>query len=85
MQIWSFINTGELIEHNFENKTVLDFEPLNKSQLISIKVGIDQNADSKFDRDSEPQEIFIMNVKTRAVENLVSNEVKEDIQRMMDN
>ena len=80
-----FINSKELMEHSIKGKTVLDFEPLQKTQLVSIKVGIDKNADFEFDRNREPQEILTLNVETKKFEYLIPEEVKKEIQQSIDN
>ena len=80
-----YLNNEELIEYNFDNKTVLEFEAMRKTELVSIKIGIDKNGDFEFDRNMEPQEIIALNVKTKKVQELISAEMKEEIQITIDN
>ena len=80
-----YINNEELIEYNFEHKSVLGFEHMKKTDLVSIKVGIDKNGDFEFDRKREPQEIVTLNVKTKETQKLISEDLKQEIQQIIDN
>ena len=57
---------------------------MQKTNLISIKVGIDKDLDFKFESISEPQEIKTLNAITRQVNGLVSEKMKEEIQCKID-
>lgn len=80
-----FIHNEELIEYNFDRKTVLEFERMKKTALISIKLGIDKNGDFEFDRSTEPLEIIVLNAKSKEIDELISAEMKAEIQHIVDN
>jgi hypothetical protein len=73
-----------LIPYNFKNKTVLEFEPMLKTNFISIKVGVDKDKNLEYESNSEPQEILILDVNNRLVTNFISNEMKEELQNKVD-
>jgi len=79
-----YISDKKLVEYDFKNSTVLGFEPMKKTNLISIKVGIDKDIDLEYESRSEPQEIMTLNVITRKVNGLVSEKMKEEIQNKID-
>lgn len=79
-----YISDKKLIEYDFKSSTVLGFEPMQKTNLISIKVGIDKDIDLEYESRSEPQEIMTLNVLTREVNGLVSEKMKEEIQSKID-
>jgi len=80
-----YLSDKKLVEYSFKGKTVVSFDPMNKTDLISIRVGIDKNKDNEFDRHSEPQEILILNVRLRKLENLIPPEMINEIQQNIDN
>ena len=55
-----------------------------KTNLISIKIGIDKDVDLEYESRSEPEEIMTLNVLTRKVNGLVSEKMKEEIQSKID-
>jgi len=79
-----FISDKKLIEYTFNGKTVVSFEPMNKTDLISVKVGIDKNEDNEFDSYSEPQEVLILDVRTRKIQNVIAPEMMNEIQKNID-
>jgi len=80
-----FIPNEELIEYNFGRKTVLEFERMKKTDLVSIKLGIDKNEDFEFDSSTEPLEIMVLNAKSKEIDELISPEMKAEIQHIVDN
>lgn len=80
-----YIASKELIEYNFGHKTVLEFERMKKTDLVSIKLGIDKNGDFEFDRSTEPLEIIVLNAKSKEIDELISAEMKAEIQYIVDN
>ena len=79
-----YLNNQELLRYNFDNKTVLEFEPMNKTNLVSIELGIDKDKDFDFENRSEPKEITSLNVRTRKIQPIVIDEIKHDIQKIVD-
>jgi hypothetical protein len=80
-----FIHNEELVEFNFDSKTVLEFERMKKTDLVSIKLGVDKNKDFEFDRSTEPLEIIVLNAKSKKIDDLISAEMKAEIQHIVDN
>jgi hypothetical protein len=79
-----YISDRKLVEYDFEKSTVIEFEPMPKTNLISIKIGFDKDADFEYESRSEPQEIITLNVRTRKVTELVSTKMKNEIQSKID-
>ena len=79
-----YISDKKLIKYSFEGKTVLSFELMNKTNLIAIRLGIDQNGNYSFDSSTEPQEILILNLDNRTVGNLIPPNMTNEIQQIMD-
>ena len=79
-----YINDGQLKKYDFEGKTVLNFDPMNKTDLVSIELGLDKDKDFDFERNSEPQMISTLNIRTRKVEPIISDEMKDEIQSIID-
>ena len=79
-----YISDKKLVEYDFKNSTVLEFEPMPKTNLISIKVGIDKDIDLEYESRSEPQEIMALDVRTRKINELISEKMKEEIQNKID-
>jgi hypothetical protein len=79
-----YISDHKLIEYEFKQSTVLGFEPMPKTNLISIKIGIDKDADYEYEGRSEPQEIMTLNTVTRKTDQLVSEKMKAEIQSKID-
>ena len=78
------LQDNKLTKHEFKNKTVLSFEFMNKTNHIYIKLGIDKNKDFNFDPETEPQEIYLLNTETNKIENLISAEMQNNIQKIID-
>ena len=79
-----YLDEGVLKDYVFDKKTVIDFEGLNKTNLISVRVGIDKNEDYEFDRDHEPQDIYVIDVETKDMNRLVSDELMDELQMTLD-
>lgn len=79
-----YLNDDELIEYDFDGKTVLNFNPLNKTDLISINIGIDKNNDFNYEMEIEPQVITALNIRSRKVEKIISDKMKNEIQGIVD-
>lgn len=80
-----YLSDKKLVEYKLEKETVISFDPMNKTDLISVIVGVDKNEDFNFDHISEPQEILILNIRSRKLENLISREMNDEIQGTIDN
>lgn len=80
-----YMEDEQMIEYNFGHKTVLEFERMKKTGLVSIKLGIDKNGDFEFDRSTEPLEIMVLNAKSKEIDELISAEMKAEIQQIVDN
>ncbi len=79
-----YLSDNTLVEYNFKHRTVLNFEPMPKTNLLSIKVGIDNDNDLEYEHSTEPQEIIALNTSTRKIEALISQKMKEEIQNKID-
>lgn len=79
-----YINDQELKQYDFKDKTVLSFDPMKKTDLVSIQLGIDRDKDFYFENKSEPQIIHALNVRTQNLEKIISDEIKDKIQSIID-
>jgi hypothetical protein len=79
-----YVNDGQLKKYDFKGKTVLSFDPMNKTDLVSVQLGIDKDNDFNFEKESEPQVISALNIRTRKVEPIISEEMKNRIQSIID-
>lgn len=79
-----YINDRQLKKYDFEGKTVLNFDPMNKTDLVSIELGLDKDKDFDFERNSEPQVISTLNIRTKKIEPIISDEMKDEIQSIID-
>lgn len=79
-----YSNDGELKQYDFEGKTVLDFDPMKKTDLVSIELGIDKDQDFEFEKYSEPKVISTLNIRTRKIEAIISEDLKNEIQSIID-
>lgn len=79
-----YLDDLQLIEYHFENQTVIKFKAMEKTNLVSIQLGIDKNKDFEFDSSTEPQVITSLNLSSRKIEKLVSPELQSDIQKIID-
>lgn len=79
-----YLNDQQLKQYDFESKTVLNFDPMKKTDLVSIELGIDKDQDFNFESTSEPQVISALNIRTRKIEPIVSDEMKDEIQGIID-
>lgn len=73
-----------MVEYSFDKSTVLEFEPLAQTDLVSILIGVDRDYNLSYDRHIEPKEIITLNVKNRTVNELVSSVMKKNIQLKID-
>lgn len=79
-----YLNDGILKQYDFEGKTVLDFEPMKKTDLVSIELGIDKDRDFEFERITEPKLISSINIRNRKIETIVDDTIKSEIQQIID-
>lgn len=79
-----YVNDSQLKQYDFEDKTVLNFDPMKKTDLVSIELGIDKDKDFDFERSIEPQVITALNVRTRKIESIISDDMKNEIQSIID-
>ncbi|MGK0379765.1 MAG: hypothetical protein ACJA1Z_003593 [Patiriisocius sp.] len=79
-----YLNDSQLKKYDFEDKTVLNFDPMNKTDLVSIELGIDKDKDFDFERTSEPQVISALNIRTRKIEPIITDDIKNEIQSIID-
>ncbi len=75
-----YLDDQKLVKYSFEGKTVLSYELMNKTNLIAITLGIDKNKDAKFDYSTEPQEILILDVKKRSIEDLIPSAMIDELE-----
>lgn len=57
---------------------------MKKTDLVSIELGVDTNNDFEFNETSEPKVISALNIRTRKIETLISADIKDEIQGIMD-
>tara|TARA_R110002049_G_scaffold154302_1_gene318765 strand:+ start:3237 stop:4049 length:813 start_codon:yes stop_codon:yes gene_type:complete len=79
-----YIANNDLKIYDFGQKTVLDFFSMNKTALVSIELGIDKDNDFDFESSSEPQEITTLNLRTKSIQPIVSDQLKNEIQEIID-
>jgi len=77
------IETLETKELSFKNQTVIEFEPLNKTSKIYVRTGKDINMDNEFEYYKEPTDLYFYDVSTGESETLVPEEVKVEIQKIL--
>ena len=80
-----YLDDKKLVKYSFEGKTVLSYELMSKTNLIAIRLGVDKNNDTNFDSSTEPQEVLILNVEKRSIENLIPSNMVNDIQDTFNN
>ena len=80
-----YLSDRKLIKYSFEGETVLSYELMSKTNLIAIRLGVDKNKDNNFDSSTEPQEVLILNVENRSIENLIPSNMVNDIQETFNN
>ncbi|MEN7548824.1 hypothetical protein AAG747_12960 [Rapidithrix thailandica] len=79
-----YLADDTLMRYEFENKTVLGFQPMHKTDLVSIQLGVDKDKDFFFDINNEPQEITTLNVVSRSIQNVITGDIKTEIQNIID-
>lgn len=79
-----YVSDHQLVEYGFPKSTVIELEPMSKTNLIAITVGLDKDGDLQYESVNEPQEIVTLDVKSRKTKKLVSKKMKADIQRKID-
>lgn len=79
-----YVSNDTLMRYDFDGNSVMDFDPMKKTELISIKIGIDKNKDFHFDQNHEPQEIKTLNLVSREVSDMIPAEMKQSIQDLVD-
>ena len=63
---------------------MIDFDPMKKTDLVSITLGIDKDKDFEFERTREPQVISALNIRTRRIEPIISDDMRNEIQGNID-
>ncbi|MGV3541263.1 MAG: hypothetical protein ACO1OQ_15715 [Rufibacter sp.] len=79
-----FLGDKKLVPFKLSGRTVLNYEVMENTNLIYIKVGVDKNKDFKFDWETEPKEILTLNIHSRKLEELVLPGLKKEIQSILD-
>lgn len=79
-----YLKDQQLKKYDFEKRTVVDFEPMENTPLIALKIGVDKNGDFEFERRREPQEIQVLNLKSRAVKKIIPDPLRTEIQNIVD-
>jgi hypothetical protein len=74
-----YLDDKKLEKYSFEGKTVLSYELMYRTNLIAIRLGIDKNKDANFDSSTEPQEILILDVKKRSIEELIPSTMADEL------
>jgi hypothetical protein len=77
------IATLKIKEFSFKNQTVIEFEPLSKTNKIYVRTGKDINNDNEFDSYKEPTDLYFYNVSTGESETMVPEDVKKKIQKIL--
>lgn len=80
-----YIDDNLLVKYDFSGQTVLRFEPMNKTNMVSILTGIDKNEDNKFKHNDEQTNIYSLNIIERKTEEMVSDAIKQRLQKIIDN
>lgn len=80
-----YIDDNLLVEYDFSGQTVLRFEPMNKTNMVSILTGIDKNEDNTFKYNNEPTNIYSLNIIERKTDEMVSDAIKRRLQKIIDN
>ena len=75
-----YLDDNKLVKYSFEGKTVLSYELMNKTNFVAIRLGIDKNEDAKYDSSTEPQEILILDVKKRSIEDLIPSVMVNELE-----
>lgn len=79
-----YLKDRKLVEYKLNRRSVLSYEPMDKTSLVSVQVGIDKNKDFKFDRFREPVEVVVLDVASRKLGDLVPPAMKAKIQSIID-
>ncbi|MBI1184341.1 hypothetical protein GC194_08725 [bacterium] len=78
-----YLNDGQLECYMFDNQTVVDFNLLKKTVLLSIELGIDENSDRKYDSTLEPQRIAAINIRTRKIQEIIDDSIYKQVHDIM--
>jgi len=79
-----YLSDEKLKRYDFSHKTVLDFSHMQKTDLVAIELGVDKDQNYAFESSKEPQEITTLNISTRQIQAIVAQEVKNEIQSIVD-
>jgi len=77
------VKTVKIRELSFENQTVREFSPLNKTSKIYVRTGRDIDKNNFFDYGTEPTDLYFYDVTTGENETLVPDSVKLIIQNIL--
>ncbi len=77
------VSSKQITELKFNNQTVLEFDPLLKTNKIYVRTGKDTNKDNVYDTYSEPTDLYFYDVATNESETLVPEEIKMHIQEIL--
>ncbi len=81
--VYSFKNKSLKIA-NQEGATVLSYERVEDSKEFLVVLGIDRNQDKRFTDHKEPTQVMRYHAEHGTFENLVSAELSEELQRILD-
>ena len=79
-----YLTDGKLEQYDFQGQTVLGFDPMKNTDLISIALGVDKDGDFDFEGDREPRFTTALNIKTRKIEPIISNQMRKEVQNIID-
>lgn len=66
-----YLEDKKLVEYGFDGQTVLSFKSIPKTNLVEVSVGVDYGHDGIYQPESEPNSIYLLDVKDRQAEALI--------------
>ena len=79
------LSDSTLIKLEIPNATVVKFDPMAETNLISVRIGIDKNEDKEFDELRESYRLFRYNVDSREYSEFVPESLNKTIQKLIEN
>jgi hypothetical protein len=64
--------------------SLLDYQMLGNSNKINLKIGLDRNADGKYDYEHEPSIIKIYSLESKKTDFLIDEQLNDKIQKLVD-
>lgn len=79
------LSDSTLTKLEIPDATVVKFDLMAETNLISIRVGIDKNKDREFDELREPYKLFRYNVGSKEYSEFIPNDLNETLQKLIEN